>query len=73
MIKAKPMKAQTLTSEKLVRPVRFELTAFCSGGKRSIQAELRAHLSHCTATLHLVVGPITVPPLKSDSPEIRQS
>ncbi len=29
---------------KLVRPVRFELTAFCSGGKRSIQAELRAHV-----------------------------
>jgi hypothetical protein len=27
----------------LVRPVRFELTTFCSGGKRSIQTELRAH------------------------------
>jgi hypothetical protein len=26
----------------LVRPVRFERTAFCSGGKRSIQTELRA-------------------------------
>ena len=28
--------------EMLVRPVRFELTTFCSGGKRSIQTELRA-------------------------------
>ena len=27
----------------MVRPVRFELTTFCSGGKRSIQTELRAH------------------------------
>src|SRR3984885_13228252 len=26
----------------MVRPVRFELTTFCSGGKRSIQTELRA-------------------------------
>jgi hypothetical protein len=26
----------------VVRPVRFELTTFCSGGKRSIQTELRA-------------------------------
>ena len=34
--------AKTLSGRKVVRPVRFELTTFCSGGKRSIQAELRA-------------------------------
>ncbi len=31
-----------LEPEILVRPIRFELMAFCFGGKRSIQAELRA-------------------------------
>jgi hypothetical protein len=30
----------------LVRPVRFELTTFCSGGKRSIQTELRARCGY---------------------------
>ncbi len=30
----------------MVRPVRFELTTFCSGGKRSIQTELRAPYGH---------------------------
>jgi hypothetical protein len=33
------------TYNHLVRPVRFELTTFCSGGKRSIQTELRAHIT----------------------------
>jgi hypothetical protein len=32
----------TLQPEGVVRPVRFELTTSCSGGKRSIQTELRA-------------------------------
>jgi hypothetical protein len=32
MINANSMKAKDLLSNKLVRPVRFELTAFCSGG-----------------------------------------
>ena len=27
----------------MVRPERFELPTYCSGGNRSIQSELRAH------------------------------
>ncbi len=34
------------SSENVVRPVGFEPTASCSGGKRSIQTELRALWGH---------------------------
>jgi hypothetical protein len=35
-------------SGKLVRPERFELPTYCSGGNRSIQTELRAHNANYT-------------------------
>ena len=36
----------------LVRPVRFELTTSCSGGKRSIQTELRAPCGYYSVANH---------------------
>ena len=36
----------------MVRPVRFELTTFCSGGKRSIQTELRARNHSLSPNAH---------------------
>ena len=36
------IRLKTLTAKTLVRPIRFELMTSCSGGKRSIQTELRA-------------------------------
>jgi hypothetical protein len=32
----------------MVRPERFELPTYCSGGNRSIQSELRAHCANYT-------------------------
>jgi hypothetical protein len=32
----------------MVRPERFELPTYCSGGNRSIQSELRAHSANYT-------------------------
>ncbi len=40
----------------LVRPVGFEPTAFCSGGKRSIQTELRAHDTQTLISLSPLAG-----------------
>jgi hypothetical protein len=63
MINANSMKAKDLLSNKLVRPVRFELTAFCSGGKRSIQAELRAHPLESSANLLFPMFSSPEPPM----------
>ena len=41
--KKRNVKCRSSFGKSLVRPTRFELVAFCFGGKRSIQAELRAH------------------------------
>src|SRR6266478_5954937 len=55
---------EPVEGRKVVRPVSFELTTFCSGGKRSIQTELRAHVS-----IVPVAGPnrCTAYPLTSDN------
>ena len=41
-------RTQRRSARKVVRPRGFEPLTFCSGGKRSIQAELRARIYNCT-------------------------